>query len=588
MRDFARALKYFRPDLGRIASVFCLMLASAGLNALKPWPLAMIVDSVIGEKPVAAPLYPGEFAQKSRLLAYLAGAIFVLYLVQAAVASAQNYVSIQVSLRGLTRARDELFSRLLNLSARFHQGATVGDLIYRSSWDTYSFQTLFQQGLMTFLMALLSLILMVAIMAHMNVPLTLVALGLAPLLVICVRVFTKPMRERSATAQKADSRVTALVQQNITALALTQGYTREEFERERFHATVVEAQSRRLSQHASELGYGFVIATVFGVGTAITTWIGAGQVTVGLLTVGQLFVFLSYLAQLYEPLNQLSHVGATIAGAMAGARRVFEILDTPDQILEQPDAVPVAVSRVKVRGQEIIAFRGVCFSYEAGREVLRDITFTLKSGESVAIIGPSGAGKTTLLHLFPRFFDPTRGQIELDGVDLRKLRLKELRANISMVLQEPLILPATVAENISYGKPGASRSEIEAAAREANAAAFIEKLPENYDARIGEGGTRLSAGERQRINLARAFLKDAPILLLDEPTSALDGESEALISESLETLVQGRTTVVVAHRPGTIARVHRVMVLEEGRLTEMGTPGELRAAGGYFARVMQA
>lgn len=588
MKDFARALKYFRPDAGRIMWAFCLMLASAGLNALKPWPLALIVDSVLGHKALPRMMAPNGIIDKSWLLAFLAGAIFMLHFAQAAVASAQNYVSIQVSLRGLTRARDELFARLLGLSARFHQGATAGDLIYRASWDTYSFQTLFQQGLMTFVTALVSLLVMVVIMARLNIPLTLVALALAPLLVIGVRVFAKAMQERAAAAQQADSRVTAMVQQNIAGLALTQGYTREEFERGRFHTTAAEAQTRRLSQHACELGYGFVIAAIFGFGAAATTWLGARQVAAGLLTIGQLFVFLSYLAQLYDPLNQLSHVGATVAGAMAGSRRVFEILDTPDEIKEQPDAAAVQDSRLKVPGREIIAFRGVCFGYEAGREVLREVTFTLKSGESAAIIGPSGAGKTTLLHLLPRFFDPTRGQVELDGVDLRKLRLKDLRANISLVLQEPIILPATVAENIAYGKPGASQEEIEAAARAANADGFIEKLPEKYQTRTGEGAARLSAGERQRINLARAFLKDAPILLLDEPTSALDGESEALIAESLEALLRGRTTLVVAHRPGTIARLQRVLVLEEGRLTECGTPAELRAAGGYYARVMQA
>ncbi|HEY3854375.1 MAG TPA: ABC transporter ATP-binding protein [Verrucomicrobiae bacterium] len=588
MKDFARALKYFRQDAGRIASILFLMLVSTGLNALKPWPLAVIVDSVLGEKPAAGPLIPGALAQKSLLLGYLSLAIFILYVLQAAVSSALGYLSIQVSLRGLTRARDELFGKLLGLSARFHQGATVGDLIYRSSWDTYSFQTLFQQGLVTLLASSVSLLMIVAVMVRLNIPLTLVAVGLAPLLVISIRSFARPMRDRTTAAQKADSRVTALVQQNITALALTQGYTREDFERERFHATTLEAQSRRLSQHGVELGYSFATASVFGLGVAITTWIGAGQVEVHLLTIGQLFVFLSYLAQLYEPLNQLSHVGATIAGAIAGSRRVFEILDTPDEINEQPNTVTPDAQRLKTHGREIVAFHSVTFGYEANREVLRDITFTLKSGESVAIIGPSGVGKTTLLHLFPRFFDPTQGRIELDGVDLRKLKLKELRANVSMVMQEPIILPATVAENIAYGKPGASRSEIEAAARAANADGFIAKLPQSYDAQIGEGGARLSAGERQRINLARAFLKDAPILLLDEPTSALDAESESLISESIEALVRGRTTLIVAHRPGTIARVRRVMVLEAGRLTEIGTPDELRAREGYYARVMQA
>jgi ABC-type multidrug transport system fused ATPase/permease subunit len=217
---------------------------------------------------------------------------------------------------------------------------------------------------------------------------------------------------------------------------------------------------------------------------------------------------------------------------------------------------------------------------------LREVTFSLKAGESAAIVGPSGAGKTSLLLLLPRFFDPLRGGVELGGIDLRQLDLKDLRRHIGLVLQEPIILPATVAENIAYGKPGASAEEIASAARAANAAGFIEKLPDKYETRIGEGAARLSAGERQRINLARAFLKDAPIIILDEPTSALDGESDALIAGSLRQLLRGRTALMVAHRPETIAGFQRVLVLEDGRLTESGTPAELQAKGGYFARVM--
>jgi ABC-type multidrug transport system fused ATPase/permease subunit len=277
--------------------------------------------------------------------------------------------------------------------------------------------------------------------------------------------------------------------------------------------------------------------------------------------VGELFVFLSYLVLLYEPLSQLSYLGATVAGALAGARRVFEILDTRD-VIETPSAA------VKVEKPGGIVFRGVSFGYQPGREVLHDVSFSLASGESAAIVGPSGAGKTTLLLMLPRFFDPLRGGVELGGVDLRQWDLQELRRQTALVLQEPIILPATVAENIGYAKAGATVEEIKAAARAANALEFIEKLPEQFQTRIGEGSARLSAGERQRINLARAFLKDAPIILLDEPTSALDDENEALIAESLRTLLRGRAALMVTHRPTPLAAFQRVLVLEDGRLIE--------------------
>jgi ATP-binding cassette subfamily B protein/subfamily B ATP-binding cassette protein MsbA len=588
MNDLRRILKYFRPDTARIVLVFFLMLGSAALSALKPWPLAVIIDSVLGDKPMPRVFLQTGTLNKSWLLAFLAFAIFMLYFMQSALASVQNYFSIQVSLRGLTRVRGEFFSRLLRFSARFHQSATAGDLIYRASWDTYSIQTIFQQGLMTFATALLSLAVMVVIMVRMNLTLTLVALALAPLLVVSVRMFANDMRRRTATAHQADSRVTSLVQQNIASLALTQSCAQEQFESDRFNTTVKQAQSTRLAQHTTELAYGFIIAAIFGFGAAATTWLGAKQVSMGLLTIGQLFVFLSYLAQLYEPLNQLSHVGATVAGALAGARRIFEILDNTDEIKELPETVPVPASSLKSPGQPAIAFRNVFFAYDTAHDVLRDVTFSLNCGEAMAIIGPSGAGKTTLLHLIPRFFDPKAGQIELGGVDLRRLKLKELRSSVSLVLQEPIILPATVAENIAYGKPGATAEEIESAARSANADGFIQKLGQKYQTPIGEGAARLSAGERQRINLARAFLKDAPILVLDEPTSALDAESEALIAQSLETLVKGRATLIVAHRLETIARVQLVLALEDGRVSEIGSPAKLLARGGYYARVMRA
>jgi ATP-binding cassette subfamily B protein/subfamily B ATP-binding cassette protein MsbA len=579
MKDLRRALKYFRPDATRVAGVFGLLLVSVALNVLKPWPVAVLIDSVLGQKPWPGQRQPMPEWMKPMMIGWLSAAIFLLYFAQGAFSAAQNYYSIQAGLRGLTRLRQELFARLLRLSLRFHQGATAGDLIYRASWDTYSVQTLFQQGLMTFVTALLSLLVMACIMARLNLPLTMVALALAPLLVIGIRSFGRAMRERTARAQQADSRVTALVQQAIAALPLTQSYTREEFEAGRFRAEAEQAQTRRLSQHGSELGYGFIVTVIFGFGTAVTTYLGARQVLAGYLTVGQLFVFLSYLVLLYEPLSQLSFVGATVAGALAGARRVFEILDTPD-VIEAPS--PPA----KVQSAGGIVFRGVSFAYQPGREVLREVSFSLSNGESAAIVGPSGAGKTTLLLMLPRFFDPARGSVELGGVDVRQWDLQDLRRQTGLVLQEPIILPATVAENIGYGKPGATAEEIAAAARAANALGFIEKLPEQFQTRIGEGAARLSAGERQRLSLARAFLKDAPIILLDEPTSALDGESEALIAESLRALLRGRTALMVAHRPATLAGFQRVLVLEEGRLTEFGTPAELRAAAGYFARVM--
>src|SRR5262249_12244759 len=329
--------------------------------------------------------------------------------------------------------------------------------------------------------------------------------------------------------------------------------------------------------------------------------------------VGACRAFPPHAAPLFEPLHQLSKVGATLSSASASTRRVFEVLDAPEDVKDRPGARPV-VRGLEVDGQAALptsaedmfvsvgppaappgrplpmygnaTYADVSFAYEPARPALHHVSFKLMAGTSAAIIGPSGAGKTTLLNLLPRFFDPSSGAVLLEGIDVRELRLEDLRAQIGLVLQKPIILPTTIAENIAYGKPDATMAEIEAAAHAANASGFIERLPDHYQTVVGDGGAHLSVGERQRINLARAFLKNAPILLMDEPTSALDVESEAQVVASLFALMRGRTTLMVAHRLTTIRRVDKILVVENGHLMEMGAPDDRHVQQGYYSRLV--
>jgi len=614
LRQLARALSYFRPDGGRIALAMGLLVASIGINLLKPWPLAILVDSVLGSKPYPAwlPSQMTEWSQAAQLVAIVAASL-VLHLTHSAVCAGHVYLSIGVGLRGLRRVRDEVFGWLQRLSLRYHHGTEAGDVMFRAGTDTGAFQVLFQQGLLIVVSATGTLLFMAVMMARLNLYLTSVALVAVPVLLVSFKLFGGAMRSRAMIAQRAEGKVYSLIHQGITALPLIQSHAREDHERERFASQTEQARQQKMAHQGLEVVFWCAISVVLAACTLGVTWVGAQQVMAGRLTLGELLVFLAYVTQLFEPLHQLSQVGATLSSASASTRRVFEVLDTPEEVKDRPDARPVYQGRnadgqaglptsaddmfapvgtlaappgrpLQISGN--IAYDDVSFDYDPLRPVLHHVSFKLLAGTSAAIIGPSGAGKTTLLNLLPRFFDPASGAVLLEGIDLRDLRLADLRAQIGLVLQKPIILPATVAENIAYGKPNATMAEIEAAAHYANASGFIEKLPEHYQTVVGDGGTHLSVGERQRINLARAFLKDAPILLMDEPTSALDVESEAQVVASLFALMRGRTTLMVAHRLTTIRRVDKILVVENGRLTEMGAPDDLLAEQGYYARVV--
>ena len=573
-----RARAFFQMDWPRILGALGLLVLNSALGLLKPWPLALLVDFLASGR-IWAPFGP---VSGGRYVLSLVGALVLVSLAHAVLSAWQQGVVISTGLRGLARVRKAVFEWLLGLSLRRVQGAQSGDLIYRATWDTYAFQTLFTQGVFVFLGAAVSVVAMTVVMGRMNLILTAIAWATIPALLLVMRFFGGKLSGRSTTAQAADATVASGVQQTVANLLLVQSFTRESTERNRFDQQVDASFQARWSQHRLEVVYLAVVAIVLALGTAAIVGFGVGRVQQGALTVGELLVFLAYLTQLYEPLNQLSHLGATVSNARAGASRVLELLDDVS-----PRNQDEGVETLPGRGQWSLEFEAVCFGYTLERRVFRGLNLSVAPGEVVALIGPSGAGKTTLLQLIPRLLEPDQGEVKVGGRPVRTLRREDLRRNVSLVLQEPLLLPTTVAENIGYGREGATREEIEAAARAANADGFIRQLPAGYNTVVGEGAARLSVGEKQRINLARAFLKDAPVLLLDEPTSALDSDSEQAVMEGLRTLMKGRTVLMVAHRFATLREVNRIAVLNDGQIQEIGTASDLLERNGYFARLTQ-
>jgi ATP-binding cassette subfamily B protein/subfamily B ATP-binding cassette protein MsbA len=405
-----------------------------------------------------------------------------------------------------------------------------------------------------------------------------------------MRVFARPMAERTYAQQELEGEMLALAEQTLTAIPVVQAFAREEFEDRRFRALSTRTVAAHLRAVASQLQFKVATGLVLALGTAAVMGIGGRKVVQGSgvqgsgLSVGDLLVLLSYLASLYAPLETLAYLSTGFATASAGGRRVLEVLDTAEELPEAPDPTPLAGSRTAGRR---VTWENVSVGYRDGTEVLHDVSLEIPAGKMLAIVGPTGAGKSTLVSLVPRLMDPWAGRVRIDGVDVRSAKLRDVRDQIAMVLQEPFLLPLSVAENVAYGRPGATRADVERAALAANADAFVRALPQGYDTVIGERGATLSGGERQRLAIARAILKDAPILILDEPTASLDAATEASVMDALARLTAGRTTLVIAHRLATVRRADAVAVLEAGRLVQYGTHEELVAREGLYRKLTQ-
>jgi ABC-type multidrug transport system fused ATPase/permease subunit len=572
MSIYRRVLRYYRPFLPETLVGLVLSLLGIGLNLLKPWPFKIIVDDFLRPDPTPQ----GDWHTWVPLLCL---ALVVIQFFWGIINWITNYLFVKIGLQALLKLRTDLYAYLQSLSLKYHDARRSSDSSFRVAYDSQSIQTIYNKGFTGVFGSVITLIGTFVIMVRLDWQLTLLSLAIVPLIVAAIYFFAHRIRRESTFIQEQESAVLAQAQEGLSSIRMVHAFGREEFEVLQFHQQARQSLQANLRLTLTNVNSALVISTLMVLGTAAMYYLGTIHVLAGTLTLGSLLVFSAYLMMLYQPLEALTYTAWAMEGATAGAKRCFEVLDRQDDVVDSPDSIAI----IETKGA--FQFQNVSFAYAQDRHVLHDVDLRIEPNQIVALVGGTGAGKSTLLSLVPRFYDPTIGSVKLDGRDLRQITKKSLRAQIGIVLQDTLLFSTTIRENIAYGRPDATEDDIIDAARRAQADDFIRQLPNGYDSGVGERGGHLSVGQRQRIGIARAFLKNAPILLLDEPTSALDPATEAAIMDTIKELMRGRTTLIATHRLATIHKVDRIVVLERGRIVEQGCGPELVARGGVYAKL---
>jgi len=574
-------IPFFKRQWAKFVLIFVVTVMVCGVTALEPLPLKLLVDHALGNSRPPAFLLQAFAILDVRptpavLILAAAVASLGLFLLNSAVDAYLSWAWMSAGQRMVYDLSAALFHKLQRLSFSFHVRQPVGDSLGRLMQDSWSIYSL-ASGVMSPLQAVLTLLTIGAIAYRLQLELAILCLIAAPALAVTSVIFGRKIKRRAQVRREAESRLMSFVHQTLEAIPVVQAFGTQARNRQHFRTIADDAVN--LAQRGAVLSgtYRLMTGVLIAAGAALILYVGGARVLSGEMTLGTLLVFLSYMTTLQTTADSLLRTYGDLKPVQASIDRVLDILNSTDEVRETPKA-----RRLGERSRGHISIENVSFAYESDRAVLTDVTLTIMPGETVAFAGPSGAGKTTLVSLIPRFFDPCQGRITLDGTDVREIQLASLREEISLVLQEPFLLPLTIADNIAFGRPDATRMQIEAAAEAANAHKFIRRLPDGYNTVLTDRGAALSGGERQRLSIARALLKDAPILILDEPTSALDAATEAEILEAIERLMVGRTTLIVAHRLSTARKADRIVMLDFGRIVETGTHKQLLAAGGLY------
>ena len=573
-----------RPYRWPLTFAFLAMVFETVTDLAEPWPLKIVLDSVISHHPLPhflLPLHDLLGSHKGGAIAIAAIATVAIALVSSVASYFDSYLTTSVGQFLAHDLRRKVYHHLQRLSLSYYDHHKLGNILSTITDDIDNVQSFFSASLLSIAIDIATILGMFVVMLYLDWKFTLIAMAVTPFLFLFVQRFTRLVKQSTKAVRAKESEIVSTVEESLGAIRVIQAFAQGDLEERKLAQASEESVQAALQARRVKALLSPVMDLVASIGTALVLWYGASLVITGQMTAGSLVVFLLYLGKMFKPMEDLAKMTNSASKAAVGMDRIQEILDSDAQLREAPGAkdAPALAGHIQ--------FDHVAFGYEPGKPILRDVHFEIPAGKMGALVGPTGEGKSTLINLVPRLYDPGNGAVRIDGEDLRAFTLKSLRDQISYVQQETVLFDESIAKNIAYGKPEATHGEIVAAAKLANADEFIQRLPGGYDTVVGERGSQLSGGQRQRIGIARAIIRNSPILILDEATSGLDAESESLVVEALDRLMKGKTSLVIAHRLGTIKQADRIMVLKGGCIAEQGTHDELITKGGEYASLYE-